>query len=121
MKNSILIDFEGKELEFFYGLSFLGEFMSSESMDIQEVVNSITEDPYVFIPKLMYKSYLHNCTRKDVTPVIKKQFELTDLIEQTGHFVDGSKASEFCVAFIKSIIDSLPKGEQEDSGEVKKK
>ena len=120
MKNKIKIDFNGKELEFFYGLSFLGYFLKIKDTDIKGVFDSINSEPYSYIPELMYQSYLHNCERREEKPTIKK-FELSDLIEETGHFKDGSKSSVFVEAFLQSIIDSLPKDESEDAGDSKKK
>lgn len=103
MKNSIILDFKGVELEFFYGLSFLGEFLEKENLDITELNEKITSKSLSFIPKLMFESYLHNCQRKQIKPSITK-LKLIDLIEQTNYFKDDSVAGEFIKAFYKSVF-----------------
>ena len=103
MKNSIELNFNGTKLEFFYGLSFLGEFLENEGLDISDVNDRIISKSISFIPKLMFASYLHNCERKDIKPSITK-LDLIDLIEQTNHFKDDSEAGKFVEAFYKSVF-----------------
>jgi len=120
MTNKVTLNFNGKEVEFFFGLSFLGEFLKNEDLDLQGIFSKISTDSYSFIPKLMYASYVHNCERKEL-PVSLKSFELTDLIESTNYFKDGSESSKFVEPFLQSIIDSLPKSEEaKDNGSKKK-
>ena len=120
MTSKIKLNFNGKELDFFFGLSFLGKFLKEENTDLQGIFNSVNSEPYTFIPHLMYKSYLHNCKRQgkgaDLTP-----YQMSDLIEETGHFKDGSESAKFVEAFLQSIIDSLPKTEGVEEDGVKKK
>ena len=120
MTNKIKLNFNGKDIEFFFGLSFLGEFLKEESTDLQGIFNFISAEPYTFIPNLMYKSYLHNCKRQGKKADFKP-FEMSDLIEETGHFKDGSESAKFVEAFLQSIIDSLPKEESIKDDVVKKK
>ena len=120
MKSKIKLNFNEKELEFFFGLSFLGEFLKEEETDLQGIFNSINSEPYTFIPNLMYKSYLHNSKRQGKKADLKP-FEMSDLIEETGHFKDGSESAKFVEAFLQSIIDSLPKTEGVEDDGVKKK
>ena len=120
MKNKITLNFNGKEIEFFFGLSFLGEFLSKNDIDLQGIFNKISNDSYSFIPKLMFASYKHNCQRKDLK-VELKAYELSDLIEETNYFKDGSESSKFVEPFLQSIIDSLPKQEETNDKTPKKK
>lgn len=120
MKNKIKLNFKETELEFFFGLSFLGEFLKEESTDLQGIFNAINSEPHTFIPNLMYKSYLHNCKRQGVKTDLKS-FEMSDLVEESGHFKDGSESAKFVEAFLQSIIDSLPKEEGVEDDGVKKK
>lgn len=120
MQNNINIDFNGKEINFFYGLSFLGEFTKEKGLNIAEIVNKINKESYSFVPELMYASYLHSCKRKKEEPKVT-EFELTDLIEQTNFFKDGSKSSAFLEAFMNSVITSLPIDEEEVKEEDAKK
>ena len=120
MTNKIKLNFNDKELEFFFGLSFLGEFLKEEKTDLQGIFNFINSEPYTFIPNLMYKSYLHNCKRQGINTDLKS-FEMSDLVEESGHFKDGSESAKFVEAFLQSIIDSLPKDESIKEEGVKKK
>lgn len=120
MTSKIKLNFNGKELDFFFGLSFLGEFLKEESTDLQGIFNSVNSEPYTFIPHLMYKSYLHNCKRQGKSADLKS-YEIADLIEETGHFKDGSESAKFVEPFLQSLIDSLPKAEGENEDDVKKK
>tara|TARA_R110002153_G_scaffold180206_1_gene333670 strand:- start:712 stop:1074 length:363 start_codon:yes stop_codon:yes gene_type:complete len=120
MTNKIKLNFNGKEIEFFFGLSFLGEFLKEENTDLQGIFDSINSNPYSFIPNLMYKSYLHNSKRQGKKTDLKP-FEMSDLIEETGHFKDGSESAKFVEAFLQSIIDTLPKTEGVEDDGVKKK
>ena len=120
MTSKIKLNFNDKELEFFFGLSFLGEFLKEENIDFQGIFNFINSEPYTFIPNLMYKSYLHNCKRQGIKTDLKS-FEMSDLVEESGHFKDGSESAKFVEAFLQSIIDSLPKDESIKEEGVKKK
>lgn len=120
MKNKVVLKFKDKEFEFFFGLSFLGEFLKDNDLDIQGVFNNINKEPYSFIPKLMFASYKHNCERKGVE-VELKPFELSDFIEETGYFKDGSESEKFVKPFLQSIIDSLPISDEDKKNDAPKK
>ena len=108
IQNSIVLNFGNKKLEFFFGLSFLGEFLEEEKIDLQGIYAAINTNPYAFIPNLMYKSHLHNCKRKGENCNLKS-YEMADLIEGSGHFQDGSESTRFLEVFLQSILDGLPK------------
>ena len=118
-KNSIVLDFENKKVEFFFGLSFLGEFLEEEKIDLQGIYAAINANPYAFIPNLMYKSHLHNCKRKGENCNLKS-YEMADLIEGSGHFQDGSESTRFLEVFLQSILDGLPKTKTETKNSKKK-
>jgi hypothetical protein len=118
-KNSITLDFGSIKLEFFFGLSFLGEFLEEEKIDLQGIYAAINTNPYAFVPNLMYKSHLHNCKRQGENCNLKL-FEMADLIEESGHFKDGSESSKFLEVFLQSILDGLPKTETKKSNSKKK-
>lgn len=119
MKNKILLDFNGRKLEFFYGLSFLGSFLEKNNTTVEEVSQKIVNNSLSFVPTLMYESYLHNCTRNESKPEITK-IKLIDLIEDTGYFKDNSVAGEFVTAFYKSIFVTFGL-EQENTDSTEKK
>lgn len=118
MKNKIELIFNKTKLEFFYGLSFLGEFLDKNNIDVDELNKRIINNSLSFLPTLMYESYLHNCNRNGEKPVVNK-LELIDLIEQTGYFKDDSVAGEFVTAFYKSIFVTF--GLEQEKGEQTEK
>ena len=120
IQNSIKLDFGSKELEFFFGLSFLGEFLEEEKTDLQGIYSAINTNPYAFVPNLMYKSHVHNCKRKGENCNLKS-FEMADLIEESGHFKNGSESSKFLEVFLQSILDGLQKTETETKKSNSKK
>ena len=100
MRNSIKIDFSGKELEFFFGLSFLGYFYEKYDLDVSDVSNSLRDKPFSFIPKLMFESYFHNCERKEVQQKYNK-YTFSDLLDDNGGVSDDKgAAAKFLKAFI---------------------
>ena len=119
MKNSIKIDFKEKELEFFFGLTFLGYFYEKYDLDVSDLSDRLQNKPYSFIPLLMYESYCHNCERNEKNVEYSK-FSFSDLLDENGGVSDDEGcASKFLKAFMESIISRLPKGKEE--GVVKKK
>lgn len=120
MKNKVTLDFNSKKLDFFFGLSFLGEFLKNEDIDLQGIFNNINKEPYTFIPRLMYASYKHNCERNNL-PIELTIYTLTDLIEETNYFKDGSESAKFIEPFLQSILDSLPKDETTTADKTAKK
>lgn len=120
MKNKIELDFNGTKLEFFYGLSFLGEFLEKHKLDIDEVNKKILSNSLSFIPNLMYESYIHNCHRKPTKPSITK-IQLIDLIEETGYFQDDSVAGEFVKAFYESIFVTFGLDKEENNESLNEK
>jgi len=120
IQNSIKLDFGSKELEFFFGMSFLGEFLEEEKTDVKEIYANIKRNPYGYVPDLMYRSHLHNCKRKKEDRNLKP-YEMADLIEESGHFKNGSESSKFLEVFLQSILDGLPKTETETKKSNSKK
>lgn len=115
MRNSVKIDFQGKELEFFFGLSFLGYFYEKYDLDVADLSNNLQTKPFSFIPLLMLESYLHNCERNEKKPEYNK-FTFSDLLDENGGVSDDDgAAAKFLKAFMESIIARLPKAEEEGS------
>ncbi len=119
-QNSITLNFDTKKLEFFFGLSFLGEFLEEENTDLKGIYSAINTNPYAFVPNLMYKSHAHNCKRKGEDCNLKA-FEMADLIEVSGHCIDGAESTKFLEVFLQSILDGLPKTETETKKSNSKK
>lgn len=112
-KTLITLDFNGKELSFRFGLSFLEYFFKKEGLDPYGIYQKIKTEALIFIPSLMYDSHVHCCERNGGEAELEKH-ELFDLVEETSYFNDGSVSSKFVVAFLESIISALPEPEEEE-------
>lgn len=120
MKSSIKLKFGEKELEFVYGLSFLGKFYDDFGKNVSDIIEDYLANPHGMIPTLMYESYKHGLERKGLT-LNHTKWEFTDLLEECGGVSsDDSPAVEFIKNFIDSLQLNLPKTD-EKKDEVKKK
>lgn len=106
MKNTTNLSFGEVELTFFFGLSFLGEFLEEHNIELSDVDERLTKNPFKFLPKLMYGSYKHNCERHD-QKVAYKYYDFVDLIDNNGGL--GSEVvNDFIVAFTNSLTKNVP-------------
>ena len=113
MKNSIKINFQDKEIGFFFGLSFLGYFYDKFDLDVSQVSHNLQNKPFSFIPLLMFESYIHNCERNELNSEYNN-FTFADLLDENGGVTDDNGAAAiFLKAFMESIISRLPKVEEE--------
>lgn len=112
-KTLITLDFNGKELSFRFGLSFLEYFFKKEGLDPYGIYEKMNSEALIFLPGLMYDSHVHCCERKGDSAKLERP-ELFDLVEETNYFNDGSVSSKFVVAFLESIISALPEPEEEE-------
>jgi hypothetical protein len=120
IQNSIKLDFGSKKLEFFFGMSFLGVFLEEKKTDVKEIYEAIINNPYAYVPDLMFRSHVHNCKRKKEDCNLEL-YEMADLIEGSGYFKDDSESSKFLEVFLQSIIDGLPKPKTETKKSNSKK
>ena len=50
MKNRKTIVFGKNEFEFFFGLSFLGEFLDEQNITLEQIDEKLNRNPFKFIP-----------------------------------------------------------------------
>ena len=121
MKSSIKLKFNDKELEFVYGLSFLGQFYKDYSKNVNDIVQEFLVNPHGLVPELMYESYKHNLVRQGLS-VNHTVWEFSDLLEECGGVSsDDSPSVKFMEVFIESLKLDLPETEDKEVEEVKKK
>lgn len=109
----------GKDLEFSFGLGFLGELLEETGKGIDEVLVAIDKNPYKFIPTAMYVSckYAYESKGKEVNFT---KFEFFKWIDEDGGLTDKNKSAiDFMKAFSDSLFKDVPK-EDEVEGSKKK-
>lgn len=119
MNSSIKLDFNGKEIPFHYGLSFLGFLFKEKGIDVSDIHTKITTvESFSFLPELIFWSHCHWCERnaKDVEITL---FDINDLIELSGHYKSGSPASKFTELFLQSILSTITDTEEVDDSKKK--
>lgn len=117
MKNRKTIVFGKNEFEFFFGLSFLGEFLDEQNITLEQIDEKLNKNPFKFIPTLMHESYLHNLKRRGQNDGLG-YYDFVDVLEDNGGF--GSvQVQEFIKAFTESLVKDVP--ESEENAETSKK
>lgn len=120
--NKIKLNFSGKELDFFFGLSFLGYLYKDFKWSVSEIGQQLQDSPHFFLPKLMYESYSFALTKKG-EKVLLNEDEFIDLLDDNGGLIkDDGCANVFLSYFMKSLgLDvDLPNTEGSNN-DVKKK
>lgn len=116
--NSTIIKFGEREIEFHFGLGFLGELVDSFDLSIAEIGEKATANPHKYEPIIMYCSAVYALNRKGIKPDFT-QYDFVDWIEEAGGLF-----SEPCQTFNKAFADSMhkdvPVQEQTDKKKAKK-
>jgi hypothetical protein len=117
--NNLKLTINGKEIEFYFGLGFLGEALDGIDISISELGAKVSENPYLYVPKLMYYSASYGYKRKgQETPF--SYFDLLDDIENDGGF-SNDNLNTFLNKLTESMSMNVPKGEEVGSVTSKKK
>ena len=116
--NAIKLTINKRELDFTFGLGFLGELLEALDMDIENVVVSINKNPFKIIPALMFHSASYAKKRKG-QKVDFTLYDLTDWIEEDGG-IGNNNVVDFCNAFNESLMSGVPQ-EQETTDKAPKK
>lgn len=101
----------GKDLEFSFGLGFLGELLEETDKSIDEVLVSMDKNPYKFIPLAMYCSTKFAYEKKGKTIDFDK-YTFLEWIEKDGGLTDKNESAiKFMNAFTDSLFKDTPKEE----------
>jgi hypothetical protein len=109
----------GKELEFTFGMGFLGELLDETDLSLDEVLLKFDKNPFKFIPLCMYVStkYAYELKGKKID---FDRHTLVKWIEADGGLTDDNKSViEFTKAFSDSLFKNVP--EEKTDGTSKKK
>ena len=116
--NNISLKIGQRDLEFTFGLGFLGELFDETDLTINEVVGKLNKNPFKMIPTLMYYSCAYLLKRKG-QEVDFTIYDFTDWIDESGGIGQPS-TKRFLDAFTESMTKNVPKTD-EAKGDSKKK
>jgi len=109
MINNATITVHKTKFDFRFGIGFLGKLLKRVDLDISEVLQEVSKNPFEMIPVIMYVSAKYGFERKG------EEFEYTlydfvDFIDADGG-IQSKSVEKFLKAFTSSIIEDVPKEE----------
>ena len=110
---SITLNLGGEDRVFYFGLGFLGNLLEKENISINEIDEKLVNNPFKWMPLIMYYSLAFGFTRKNENPLIDA-FDVAEWIDEVG--MDSTVIIDFFTAFRNSLTKDVPK-----QPEVKKK
>ena len=97
-----------KELEFSFGLGFLGELLDETGQSLEDVLEGFEKNPYKFIPVAMFVStrYAYKRKGKDID---FDRYQMLDWIEEDGGLTDKNESAiKFMSALSESLFKDVP-------------
>ena len=109
--NTIQLTINKRKVTFTLGLIFIGEMLDKYETSVEELFTKVDRNPFKWLPLTMYES------AKATFDLDGKQIDFTykefiNDIEQDGG-VGGPAATEFTIAFVKSMVKDVPLEEEE--------
>ena len=118
--NVVRIKIADQEIDFAFGLGFLGEALDELNISINDIQDKLTRNPFKIVPSLMYHSAKYAKFRKKEDGGFTHD-EMIDLIDSGGG-VSQPGVILFLQSFTSSLIKGVPVDETpEPQVEVKKK
>jgi hypothetical protein len=109
----ITLNIGGQDRVFYFGLGFLGNLLESENIGINDIDAKLAENPFKWIPLIMFYSCAFGFKRKNENPLFDA-FDVADWIDEVG--MDNEVVTSFFKAFTQSLVKDVPQEEN-----VKKK
>ncbi len=113
----ITLNIGGEDRVFYFGLGFLGNLLESENIALTEIDSKLAENPFKWIPLIMYHSCAFGFKRKNEFPLFDA-FDVADWIDEAG--MESDVVVSFFTAFRQSLTKDVPK-EKETKKKVAKK
>jgi hypothetical protein len=110
---SITLNIGGEDRVFYFGLGFLGNLLEIENISMTEIDAKLAENPFKWIPLIMFHSCAFGFKRKNENPLFDA-FDVSDWIDEVG--IDSEVVTNFFKAFTQSLTKNVP-----TQPEVKKK
>lgn len=95
----------GQYRDFYFGLGFLGNLLESENIQFHEIDEKIKENPFKWLPLIMYYSAAFGYVREN-KEVPFKPFDISDWVDELG--VESQVVKDFFAAFRQSLVKDVP-------------
>jgi hypothetical protein len=112
----IELELGGEKRTFYFGLGFLGNLLEKENISIGEIDQKIIDNPFKWMPLIMYYSCAWGYTRKNEHPPFNV-VNIIDWVDEAG--IDGTIVIDFFNAFRQSLVKDVP--QTNDKKKVTKK
>jgi len=93
----------GQDREFHFGLGFLGVFLEASGLQLSSVNTKILENPFKYVPLLMYHSAAFALKRKG-QEVTFDEYDMAEWVDD----INGVEAITFLNAFRVSLVKDVP-------------
>jgi len=115
MNNKAIITVDKIKFEFHFGMGFLGELLSDQDLNIEELMQGVSKNPFKMIPIIMHGAAKYGFERKG------EEFKHTiyDFIDYIDS--DGGIQAKSVEKFLKAFTDSMTKDVPKNEGTEKKK
>jgi len=119
--NVVKIKIADQEIDFAFGLGFLGEALDELNISINDIQDKLTRNPFKIVPSLMYHSAKYAQFRKGkYEETIFTNEKMIDLIDSGGGV--SQPGVILCLqAFTNSLIKGVPVDDTPADPEVVKK
>ena len=101
----IELELGGEKRTFYFGLGFLGNLLEKENVGIGEIDDKLINNPFKWMPLIMYYSLAWGYTRKN-NFVPFDVFDVTEWIDEVG--IDDTIVVDFFSAFRQSLTKDVP-------------
>jgi hypothetical protein len=101
----ITLTIGGEDRLFHFGLGFLGNLLESEKIAMTEIDAKLAENPFKWIPLIMYYSCAYGYKRRNEFPNFDA-FDVAEWIDEVG--MDNEVVTSFFQAFTQSLTKDVP-------------
>jgi len=112
---SIVLNIGGKDRTFYFGLGFLGNLLEKENIGFQDIDTKIKENPFKWIPLIMFYSLAFGFTRKNENPDFDA-FDVSEWVDEIG--ADNSIVNDFFIAFRQSLVKDVPESKTDSKKKI---
>ena len=109
MINNAIITVHKTKFDFRFGIGFLGRLLKRVDLDIQELLQEVSKNPFDMIPVIMYESAKYGFDRKG-EEFNYTVYDFIDFIDADGG-IQSKSIERFLKAFTDSIMEDVPKEE----------
>jgi len=115
--NEYKLTFGGEDVNFKFGLGFLGEVLAIMKCDVSELMNQLKDNPFKVVPILMTESAKYYALRNKEDKEYSEDYFVDLLDNDEASF---EKMGKFVTAFSQSMTKNVPEVNPATRGNSKK-